>query len=297
MAAETDWIWVDNAEKRQEAAQDIASSPWIALDTEYDSFRYFRDKLCLIQVKTPSMTYLLDPLDGSPPNYLARPFASRQTLKVFHAGDNDIRLLHRDYGFTFRNVFDTYRAATLLGYKNLSLAALVEECLGIPFPKRKKVQRSNWDARPLTEEQLFYAAEDTLHLLPLCRRLEAEIAARGLEREARQSFREIAAARWQERPFRPEGYRRVQGVWELTPEERERLKRIYAWRWWKSKQMDRSPFMLLSSQEMLALARLRGSSVEAIKRSGVLSPERTGRYGPELARALRDSGDPDTPGE
>ncbi len=297
MASSTEWVWVDSEEKRQEAGRDVASAPWIALDTEYDSFRYFRDKLCLVQVKTPQMTYLLDPLDGHPPDYLARPFASRQTLKVFHAGDNDIRLLNRDYGFTFKNVFDTYRAATLLGYPNLSLASLVEDCLGIPFPKRKKVQRSNWDMRPLTEEQLSYAAEDTLHLLPLYRQLEAEIRERGLEQEALHSFREIAAARWHERPFRPEGYRRVQGVWELAPPERERLKRIYTWRWWKAKQIDRSPFMLLSSEEMLGLARMKGDSPESLRRSGILSPERMARFGPDLARALREAGNPEAAGE
>ncbi len=82
MESETGWIWVDTPKKRQEAGRDIASSPWIALDTEYDSFRYFRDKLCLIQVKTPSMTYLVDPLDGTPPEYLTKPFASREVLKV-----------------------------------------------------------------------------------------------------------------------------------------------------------------------------------------------------------------------
>ena len=288
MASETRWIWVDTTEKRQEAGRDIASSPWIALDTEYDSFRYFRDKLCLIQVKTPAMTYLVDPLDGTPPEYLASPFASRQILKVFHAGDNDIRLLHRDFGFTFRNVFDTYRAATLLGHPNLSLAALVEDCLGIPFPKRKKVQRSIWDIRPLTEEQLTYAAEDTRHLIPLYRKLEADIREKGLQEEAKRSFREIAAARWQERPFRPDGYRRIQGVWELTEPERERLKRLYSWRWWKAKQMDRSPFMLISSQEMIALAGLENASIETLRKSGILSPERTNRYGADLVKVIRE---------
>lgn len=289
MESETGWIWVDTPKKRQEAGRDIASSPWIALDTEYDSFRYFRDKLCLIQVKTPSMTYLVDPLDGTPPEYLTKPFASREVLKVFHAGDNDIRLLHRDFGFTFRNVFDTYRAATLLGHQNLSLAALVEECLGIPFPKRKKVQRSIWDIRPLSEEQLAYAAEDTRHLIPLYEKLSADIREKGLQEDAKRSFREIAAARWQERPFRPEGYRRIQGVWDLNGPQRERLKRLYAWRWWKAKQMDRSPFMLLSSQEMVALASIENPSAEMLKRSGILSHERTGRYGADLVKVLREA--------
>jgi len=103
------WTWVDTLVKRRYAEKEIKASPVLCIDTEYDSFRYFRDKLCLIQIKAEKRTYLFDPLNDLDISFLAEPFANSAILKILHAGDNDIRLLKRDYGFAFKNIFDTHR--------------------------------------------------------------------------------------------------------------------------------------------------------------------------------------------
>ncbi|MEA1970978.1 MAG: hypothetical protein U9N37_05095, partial [Thermodesulfobacteriota bacterium] len=56
------WTLVDNQQKLGSARSDILSARHIGIDTEYDSFRYFREKLCLIQIRTESRTYIFDPL-------------------------------------------------------------------------------------------------------------------------------------------------------------------------------------------------------------------------------------------
>ena len=127
------WYVVDTQSKAEEAAEDIASSQVIGIDTEYDSLRYFREKLCLIQIRADHRTYLFDPLDGLDISFLGEYFSSPSICKVMHAGDNDIRILKRDYDFVFNNIFDTHRAASLLGTVRLSLANVVGEYLGIEF--------------------------------------------------------------------------------------------------------------------------------------------------------------------
>ena len=109
------WLIVDTPAKAAAAAEDLGNSPVIGMDTEYDSLRYFREKLCLIQLKAAKKTYLFDPLGELDISFLGEYFASPALCKVMHAGDNDIRILKRDYNFEFRNIFDTYRAAALLG--------------------------------------------------------------------------------------------------------------------------------------------------------------------------------------
>ncbi|MBK7552845.1 MAG: hypothetical protein IPI61_14895 [Syntrophaceae bacterium] len=90
----------------------------MAIDTEYDSLRYFRDKLCLIQVGTEERTYLFDPLDRKLEfSFLGKICRSPAQVKILHAGDNDIRILKRDYGFEFRNVFDTQRGGLAAGLR------------------------------------------------------------------------------------------------------------------------------------------------------------------------------------
>ncbi len=46
------WRLVETPAQLAKAEKSIRTAGVIALDTEYDSFRYFRDKLCLIQVQT-----------------------------------------------------------------------------------------------------------------------------------------------------------------------------------------------------------------------------------------------------
>ena len=46
------WTLVETPAQLAKAEKSIRAAGMIALDTEYDSFRYFRDKLCLIQVQT-----------------------------------------------------------------------------------------------------------------------------------------------------------------------------------------------------------------------------------------------------
>lgn len=54
------------------------------------------------------------------------------------------------------------------------LSSLCLEHFGLPLSKR--LQTSDWGARPLSEEQLCYAALDAYCLLGLARELPSELA-------------------------------------------------------------------------------------------------------------------------
>ena len=281
------WAWVDSPLKRRSAAKDIEASAVLSIDTEYDSFRYFRDKLCLIQIQAAKRTYLFDPLNGMDISFLAGPLAHPAVVKVLHAGDNDIRLLKRDYGFGFENVFDTHRAAAILGCRYLALSTLIAQYLGIELVKKKKIQRSQWDHRPLTEEQLRYAVLDTAYLLPLYERLSADIRDRGLEKQALRAFADVAAGTWQEKTLDVRGHRKVDGYAFLEADRKKALKRLYRWRFQKAREMNRAIFMILSDRDLLNLARVGDSTLSALKKEGGLSTEKAARYGEEIIGAIR----------
>ena len=200
-----DYIWVDSDRKLQTARKESRVTRLIGIDTEYDSFRYFREKLCLLQIKTENRTFLFDPLNDLDISFLGEVFSDPDIPKIVHAGDNDIRLLKRDYGFKFRNVFDTQRAAMLLGCKYLALTAVIQQILGIEVRKTKHIQRSQWETRPLSAEQMEYAVQDIDYLFPLYEKLRAELAANGLDETAEEAFREIAAVEWSEKSATPTG--------------------------------------------------------------------------------------------
>jgi ribonuclease D len=277
---------VDTTVKRRQAEKDMQTSSILCIDTEYDSFRYFHDKLCLIQIKAEEKSYLFDPLNGVDLSFLAEPFADPAMLKVLHAGDNDIRLLKRDYGFAFSNVFDTHRAAAILGCHYLSLSTLIKQFLDIDLEKKKKIQRSQWDIRPLSEEQLRYAVLDTAYLKPLYEKLAAEIRTRGLEKEAAHAFAEITTATWQEKVFDVRGHTRIKAYPILTAAQKKRLQRLYRWRFQKARELNRAIFMILSEQDLVNLVRMETLTPAGLKNEGGFSAERAARFGEEILSVM-----------
>lgn len=281
------WTWVDTPVKRRYAEKEIKASPVLCIDTEYDSFRYFRDKLCLIQIKAEKRTYLFDPLNGMDISFLAEPFANSAILKILHAGDNDIRLLKRDYGFTFKNIFDTHRAAAILGCHYLSLSTLIGQHLGIDLEKKKKIQRSQWDKRPLSEEQLQYAVLDTAYLRPLYEKLVAEIYAKGLGKEALRAFADIVAVTWQEKTLDIQGYKKIKPYAFLSADQKKSLKSLWNWRFQKARDLNRAIFMILSDQELVNLTKIENLTRTGLKTEGALSTERAARFGEEILHLLK----------
>jgi len=87
------WFLVDKQKTLQRAVDDFANSSLLSIDTEYDSFRYFREKLCLIQIKAKTASYIFDPLNGIDLYFLGKYLANPAIIKILHAADNDIRLL------------------------------------------------------------------------------------------------------------------------------------------------------------------------------------------------------------
>lgn len=278
------WTLVDTPSQLKKAEKPIRTAAIIALDTEYDSFRCFRDKLCLIQIQTGEKTWLVDPLAGLDLSFLGEVLNNPAVLKIFHAGDNDIRILKRDYAFTFRNIFDTHRAASLLGCRHLSLATLLEGYLDVVLVK--KMQRSRWDLRPLSEEQLDYAALDTAHLLDLYRRLDGELREKGMAKQAQQIFNGMTEVEWQPKTLDSSAHRRLPGYSALTAEQKDRLRRLFRWRFEKAQATNCALFMLLSDRQLIDLSRMENPSLEAMTGPGLLVSEKAHRFGPELLTIL-----------
>lgn len=271
----------------EKAAGEISRARLLAIDTEYDSFHFFREKLCLVQARIPEGVYLFDPT-GTSLKLLSEIFSDPKILKILHAGDNDIRILKRDYGFEICNIFDTQRVAAILGSRRLALGSVLFEYLNIDLEKPKKLQRSQWDCRPLSDEQIRYAIQDIEYLIPLYRKLDDQLRSKGLEKEALRTFHEeIASANWNEKTLDPKGYGRIPGSQDMRPNQKRRLAALFRWRFSKAKETNRAVFMVLSDQNLIDLARERIFSVEALSRSGIVSSRKVELYGPEIIEALK----------
>jgi ribonuclease D len=280
---ENDWIFVDTPKKIKRAIDNFENAAILSIDTEYDSFRYFREILCLIQINANETTYIFDPLNKLNLDFLGKFFNDKTIVKILHAADNDIRLLKRDYQFDFQNIFDTHRAALILGLHQLSLEKMINHFLGADLKKSKKMQRSRWDKRPLSDEQLRYAMQDVTFLPALYEEQLRQLRVKGLEENASDAFVKISAATWQEKRIDRRGYAKIAGYYSLNQEQKELLKKLYAWRFQRAKEENRAIFMFLPDKNLLEIAQ----NVENIKE--ILPPEKFKLYGAQLERIISEN--------
>ncbi|MGA2780610.1 MAG: ribonuclease D [Smithella sp.] len=280
---DTKWLLVDTPKKLQRAIDDFKRAKVFSIDTEYDSFRYFKEKLCLIQIHANITTYVFDPLNNLDFSFLGKYFGNQQIVKILHAADNDIRLMKRDYKFDFKNIFDTHRAALLLGFKQLSLEKMITQFVGVELKKNKKIQRSRWDNRPLKEEQLEYAVQDVIYLPALYEKQSAELDIKDLKDAAREDFAKIAAANWQEKRINRYGHTKIKGYYCLNDEQRELFKKLYAWRFHRAKEENRAIFMFLPDKNLLELAQ----NTENPEK--YLSQRKLKLYGDEIEQIIKET--------
>jgi ribonuclease D len=157
-------VLVTSSAQLKECAGKLAEATQYSLDTEFD-FVGPAKKLCLVQVWGGSGDiYLIDPVALTALEPLAAAISRPDVEWVVHAGDQDVALLREALRLpACPRVFDTQVAWGLQGPEYpVSLAYLLYRILGIRSSKNE--QAGPWGSRPLTPEQLDYAASDVAHL-------------------------------------------------------------------------------------------------------------------------------------
>ncbi len=156
--------WVRTPEELVGACAELETEPFVALDVETT----LTDKrLCLVQIGTARVSYLIDPFTVGDLAPLARVLSSPSVEKVIHNAQFERSVLGA-LGIEIENVLDTL-VASRERYGSLgaghSLRAVGRRELDLVIDKR--CQTSDWTARPLTPEQEAYAALDVELLVRL----------------------------------------------------------------------------------------------------------------------------------
>ncbi|MGI6208042.1 MAG: ribonuclease D [Anaerolineae bacterium] len=259
---DTTFTLVDCQESLNRLADRLVRAPAFGVDTESNSlYRYF-ERVCLIQISLPDADYIVDPLVVNP-GPLREAFASADVQKVMHAGEYDVMCLTRDYGFEFRNIFDTMVAARTLGLEEIGLAPLIKRHFGATSDKR--FQRANWEQRPLPSELLGYAVLDAHYLIPLRDILRRLLEAQGKLAVAEEAFQSVCRSRWRTKEFDPEGYMRLPGARDLAPRERSVLRELYLWREETAQSIDRPPFRVARPDVLVKLAMMQPKTASALE--------------------------------
>lgn len=257
----------------------------VAVDTESNSMYAYQEQVCLIQFSIPDQDYLVDPLAFSSLGDLGPLFADPQIEKIFHSAEYDIMCLKRDFGFTFRNLFDTRIASRTLGRKRSGLRDLIAAEFNIEIDKR--YQRSNWGKRPLPEKWLAYARLDTYYLIPLRQRLYAALQEAGKLEEALEASEYITRIQPHDNGFDPNGFWRVRNARDLTSQQMAILRRLYLYRDSQAKRMDRPPFKVMGDRTLHDLAAAVPDRIDALSEIHGMTPGQIRRFGEGILEAIR----------
>jgi len=258
--------FVDTREKLAKIIPTLMNEPVVAVDTESNSLYAYRERVCLIQFSIPDRDYLVDPLALEDLSPLAPFFASLKIEKIFHAAEYDIIMLDHDYKFEFNNLFDTMVAARILGWKAVGLGSILRDQFGIQV--EKKYQRANWGRRPLPLEMLTYAQLDTHYLIPLRKRIKAELEKIGRWSLAEEDFHRACQVNSNHQERNGADCWRINGARDLQPQQLAVLQEICTYRDQIARSMDRPLFKVISNNTLYNIAEASPRSMrelEAVK--------------------------------
>ncbi|MGE5730174.1 MAG: ribonuclease D [Gemmatimonas sp.] len=278
-------LYIDTTSAADRFLSSVEQSATVAVDTEGASFHRFVDRIYLLQMSTRDLTAVLDPLAIGTPAPLGRILESDRIEKVFHDADYDLRLLHQDYGWNTRRLFDTRVAAQLLGIRAFGLAALLERSFGLRLDK--KHQRADWSMRPLPRDMLDYASQDTMYLLELRDRLASELESAGRWSWAEEEFGRLEGTRWEQPEGEDTGYMRIKGARDLDRRELAIFRELVRFRDGIARELDRATFRVAGNEALFAVAKERPQTLEALAAIKGVPRGIAERRGAEMLAAVR----------
>ena len=239
-------IYLDTSNTVDAFFASIANARILALDTEGASFHRFVDRIYLLQLSTREQSAIIDPLPIGEPAGLGALLEDPAVEIVFHDADYDLRLLHQDYGWHVRNIFDTRVAAQLLGIRGLRSRRAARAVL-------RREARQEASARRLVD-----AAADAGHARlrgaghrSICWSFatgsKAELERTGRWEWAREEFALLEGTRWSDDDA-ANAFLRIKGARDLTRRELAMLRELVPWRDAIAGELDRATFRVVGQR-------------------------------------------------
>ncbi len=279
--------YVSTGSEMRALCERFSGSAWLALDTEFMRTDTFYARLCLIQIAGEQGVACIDPLALTDLGPLRELLYDPATVKVLHAAHQDLEILHDLYQAVPQPVFDTQLAAAMLGLgEQVGYAALVAQQQEVQLAKAHT--RTDWAQRPLSAEQLDYAADDVRYLGPIYHKLRAALQEKGwLDWYLEDAAALSDAARYINEP--DEAWRRVGLAHTLNGAGLAVLRSLAAWRERRAQTVNRPRKWLMDDALLLALARLKPATRAGLSAVSGLAPRTVERHGEELLELINSA--------
>lgn len=270
---------IENDEALFRLIERLREAGSFAFDSEFIGELSYVPRLCLIQIATSREIALIDPLANLDLMPFWQLLADSSVEKIVHAGAQDVEPVTRHLERPAAGVVDTQIAA---GFAHLpypiSLRRLVLQTLDVKLGKG--LTFSHWDQRPLSAQQLRYAADDVRYLPAVWAQLKTSL-------HNSQKLEWIAAeceAMCHNSPYQfdPHGsYLRVRGAGTLDGRGLGVLLELARWRDAAARAADLPPRTFLRDEILIELCRKMPETLEQLQK--IQGLPRTIRAGHETA--------------
>ena len=283
-----DYRWIDRQDDLAELVAVLLACDRYALDTEFHRERTYFPKLALVQVawRTESggqQVALIDPLAVDV--RAIAPLLESDVLCVIHAAQQDLDVLTHAAGAIPSRMFDTQIAAGFVGYGTPSLVSLLQGEIGISPPKGDRL--TDWLRRPLSDDQMQYAAVDVEYLLEVHDLLAAKLATAGRTEWVAEACEELRT-----KPVSgaapDDAWLRLKDSRTLRPNARGVARSVAAWRERRAMRVDIPVRQVLPDLAVLGISqRAPGSLRELSQARGVDDRHSKGGIAEEILEAVR----------
>lgn len=267
--------------------QRIATSSWLAVDTEFLREKTYYPQLCLIQVANDDYIACIDPLALDDLNPILDLFYNPEITVVFHAARQDLELFYLLRGSLPTPIFDTQLAATVLGYgEQIGYGNLVKQCINVDLDKAHS--RTDWTKRPLDPAQIEYAADDVRYLRDIYKILSQQLD----QQNRRHWLDDDFAALTNSESYAPEPeniWRKIKGAGRLKGVQLAVLQRLASWREHRALKANRPRRWMLKDDVLIDLAKLAPESLEKFGMVRGLENSIIERHGKQLLDEIKQA--------
>ncbi len=231
-----------------------------AIDTEFHRERTYYPQVALIQLTVGEAIWLIDPLEVD-----LAPLAellNSDGVCIVHAGVQDLEVLELACGTVPKRIFDTQIAAGFLGIATGSLSSILDRFLDVDLPKGDRL--TDWLRRPLTDDQMRYAASDVEYLLPLTDVLMSQLEELGRVDWATEEC-DLLLSRPRTRRAPDEAVLRIKEARGLRGKSMRVATAVAAWRERKAAELNVPPRQVLSDLGVVAVSQQAPETVKQLK--------------------------------
>lgn len=276
--------YINRPEQLPLLCEQINQEPWIALDTEFLREKTYYPKFCLLQIAAPGWVACVDPIAITDLSPLFEAIYNPNIVKVLHSCRQDLEIFYQITGRIPGPIFDTQIAAPLLGFQeNPGYAMLVSSFLNINLSKAHT--RTDWTQRPLSDDQIQYAADDVIYLCKIYTQMCEQLD-------------KLGRLNWLESDFallnNPELYQlspenawlKVRGKNKLTGRQLSILQSLTEWREQTAQTENKPRNWLFPDDMLLELAKLQPVTIADLAKIRNINERSVNRYGKVMCELI-----------